>query len=125
MGMSKASPMPATEPFRPPPRFLSIDDVRARWSCGRTFVYAAIGEMERDGYLQRIWLGRVQRIAAESVGRWEALHSQPAAEPLTKGRIAALRAANDPLPEPARTAPVEHLERLAIYRAARAARKAK
>jgi len=57
-------------------RFLSISDIRARWSCGRTFVYGAIAEMERGGYLRRIHLGSVQRIALGSVEQWEALHTR-------------------------------------------------
>jgi hypothetical protein len=56
--------------------FLSIADLTTRWSCGRTFVYAALREMEDQGYLRRLWLGRVQRVALEAVERWETLHSQ-------------------------------------------------
>jgi hypothetical protein len=63
------------------PGFLSVLDLQARWSCGRTFVYAAITEMERRGYLRRLQLGRVQRIALASVEAWEAAHSKtPRAE---------------------------------------------
>jgi len=55
--------------------FLSIADVAARWSCGRTFVYGAIAEMEREGYLRQLHLGRVRRIALESVEQYETLHA--------------------------------------------------
>ena len=74
--------------------FLSISDVAARWSCGRTFVYGAIAEMEREGYLRRIWLGRVQRIALESLERWEQAHSTSSRE-ADSDSAASLRAAND------------------------------
>jgi hypothetical protein len=73
--------------------YLSVNDIRRRWSCGRTFVYTAIAEMERGGYLRRIWLGRDQRLSVESVETWERLHQEPANEPM-RGEIAKLRAAN-------------------------------
>lgn len=68
-------------------RFLSIADVQARWSCGRTFVYAAVAEMKAGGYLRRLQLGRVQRIAEESIERFEALHTDHREAPaLDRGR---------------------------------------
>jgi hypothetical protein len=60
--------------------FLSVNDLRARWSCSRSFVYRAIADMERAGYLQRIYLGSVQRVALDSVETWERLHSSPQGE---------------------------------------------
>lgn len=69
--------------------FLSISDLRARWSCSRAFVYTAIGGMERGGYLRRIYLGRVQRVALDSVETWERLHSLPQGE--SRAEIAGMR----------------------------------
>lgn len=62
--------------------FLSIPDIQARWSCSRAHVYRAIAEMDRDGYLRRLLLGRSthQRISVESVEAWERLHSTPQVE---------------------------------------------
>jgi len=77
--------------------FLSIADVAARWSCGRTFVYGAIAEMEREGYLRQLHLGRVRRIALESVEQYEALHAKAATEE------APARCLSAPRPRAART----------------------
>jgi hypothetical protein len=73
-------------------RYLSIADLRARWSCGRTFAYQAIAEMESGGYLRRIWLGPSQRIALDSVEAWERLHASP--PDVARALVARLRAAN-------------------------------
>ncbi len=82
------------------PAFLSVQGIQNRWSCGRTFVYEAIAEMQVKGYLKRMWLGRHQRITLESVERWETEHSAP--EPNTvRSTVAGLRAANAPPPRPA------------------------
>jgi len=72
--------------------FLSIADVAARWSCGRSFVYEAIAEMERNGYLRRLVLGRVQRIAVESILQYEVLHAGAEVD-RSASVIAGLRAA--------------------------------
>jgi hypothetical protein len=61
-------------------RWLSVSDLQARWSCGRTQVYSAIAEMQAAGYLRRLQLGRVQRVAEESVERFEAIHAGPRGE---------------------------------------------
>lgn len=71
-------------------RFLSVSDLQARWSCGRTFIYAALGEMERAGYLRRLWLGRVQRVGLESIERWEEAHARR--DPTPEGQALALPA---------------------------------
>ena len=93
----------AVEPGRPSP-FLSIAELTARWGCGRTFTYHAIAEMDAGGYLQRIWLGRVQRVSIEAVERWEALHSKPRPNS-DRATIAVLRSevpARGPVPAPSR-----------------------
>jgi len=75
-------------------RFLSVADIDARWSCSRAHVYRAIAEMEREGYLRRLLLGRVQRVAEASVAQYEARHAtQPVDMP--KSTIVGLRAALD------------------------------
>jgi DNA-binding IclR family transcriptional regulator len=57
--------------------FLSIADIQERWSVSRATVYRALSEMERGGYLRRLWLGRVQRVAFASLERFEAVHAKP------------------------------------------------
>jgi hypothetical protein len=106
------------------PAFLSISDICTRWSCGRTFVYAAVAEMEREGYLRRLWLGRVQRVELVSVERYEALHADQRATP-ERATVVTLRVASAPRPCHAPEASQGGAaERLAGYRAARARRRA-
>jgi MarR-like DNA-binding transcriptional regulator SgrR of sgrS sRNA len=60
-------------------QYLTLQDLRARWHCGKTFAYEAIAEMQANGYLTRLWIGRSQRIGLASIERWELEHSdQPA-----------------------------------------------
>ena len=82
---------PTMEMARPSP-FLSVADLAARWGCGRTFTYGAISEMDAAGYLQRVWLGRVQRVSVDSVEKWEALHSKADVD-TDRSTIATLRTA--------------------------------
>jgi hypothetical protein len=77
-------------------QFFSINDLCQRWSCGRTTAYKAVSEMERGGYLNRIYLfGGDQRIALRSVETWERLHAYPPAED-SRVQVVALRVANAP-----------------------------
>jgi hypothetical protein len=82
------------------PAFLSVNDLRARWSCSRGSVYTALTDMERGGYLRRIYLGRVQRVALDSIETWERLHSSPRGE--SRAEVAGMRR-QVPLPSRART----------------------
>ncbi len=94
--------------------FLSVQDIHERWSCGRTFVYQAIAEMEHRGWLRRMWVGRHQRIALESVQRWEAEHVDPPRNTV-RSKVTKLRATRSkPVAATQRTA----AERLALYRKA-------
>jgi hypothetical protein len=70
----------------PAPAFLSIGDLRVRWSCSKSFVYVALAEMESAGYLRRLRLGRAVRVAVESVERWESEHTVAAAAPREERR---------------------------------------
>jgi hypothetical protein len=70
-------------------RFLSVNDLRARWSCSRAYVYKALAEMERASYLQRIYLGSVQRVSLDSIETWERLHSSPQGE--SRAEVSTLR----------------------------------
>lgn len=56
-------------------QYLTIQDLKNRWHCGKTFVYEAISEMLGNGYLERIWIGRSQRISLASIECWELEHS--------------------------------------------------
>jgi hypothetical protein len=88
----------ANEPMvtrRTPAAFLSIGDIRDRWSCGRTFVYEALADMERGGYLRRLAIGRRPRFALDSIETWERLHTNTGAAIERRGLVA-LRAANEP-----------------------------
>jgi len=67
-------------------RYLSITDLCRRWSCGRSFAYAAVGDMARAGYFRRIPVGRQHRIALESVEIWERLHEHRADEEVAQLR---------------------------------------
>jgi hypothetical protein len=53
----------------------------------------AIGEMERGGYLSRLWLGRDQRLSVESVRTWERTYRRPASESV-RGEITHARTRN-------------------------------
>jgi len=55
--------------------------------------------MLTQGYLRRIWLGRHQRVALESVERWEAIHAEPEKDTV-RSTVAKLRAAHDRAPPP-------------------------
>jgi hypothetical protein len=91
-------------PANGPAVWLSINGLRRRLSCGKTFAYQVVAEMEQGGYLRRIWLGRHQRIAVESVERWEAAHA--AQESDLKTAVVNLRANGPPpRPQPAGTVP--------------------
>lgn len=58
-------------------KYLSVSGICQRWSCGRTFAYEAIHEMDRAGYLTRFYVGkRDLRIAVESLEQYERLHSR-------------------------------------------------
>lgn len=81
------------------PEWLKVGDIAVRWSCSRATVYRAIGDMERGGYLRRMFLpgGSDQRIALGSVETWERLHS--AAPGSERAAVATMRR------KPARKAP--------------------
>src|SRR4051812_36466699 len=71
-------------------QWFSIQDLRSRWSCSKTYVYRALREMDRDGYLEQLFLNsRNQRIALQTVLRWEREHSQPIEH--SRSEIVALR----------------------------------
>lgn len=55
--------------------YYSIQALRIRWSCGETKVYDAIHEMESNHYLKRMFVGHDQRVALESVERYEREHT--------------------------------------------------
>lgn len=98
---------PAMEAGRPSP-FLSIAELTARWGCGRTFTYEAIAEMEAAGYLKRLYLGRVQRVALESAEEFERRHAQGPGEVVSRLRLSA------PVPKrpkPSSVAPLRSLPR--------------
>lgn len=97
--------------------FSSIADLTARWSCARSTVYAAIREMERSGYLKRLFLGRVQRIAMESIEEFERLHAQRPGEVVSRLRQVAPRPKR--LPKTA-TAPLRSMLRPERIRTMRA-----
>jgi hypothetical protein len=98
-------------------RYLSVQDIRTRWSCGRTFVYEAIAEMEVGGYLKRMWLGRHQRIALESVEHWEAAHVKPRQDNV-RSTVVKLRAANDAPPRKPAMKPRSAAEMFALFKTA-------
>jgi hypothetical protein len=85
--------------------FLSVNDLRARWRCSKSFVYSALAEMERNGYLRRLRLGRVQRIAMESVEQYEAAHTLASALPRNEQRKA---------PKPGASAPGDAIRALRV-----------
>jgi hypothetical protein len=63
-------------------KYLSVNGICQRWSCGRTFAYEAIHEMDRAGYLERFYVGkRDLRIAVESLEQYERLHSRREQDP--------------------------------------------
>lgn len=72
--------------------YLSVNDIRRRWSCGRDSVYRAIREMKRDGYLTRMYLGRVQRISQDSEVRQSSAPSPVVSDMKPKDFLARLRA---------------------------------
>jgi hypothetical protein len=97
--------------------FSSIADLTARWSCARSTVYAAIKEMEQSRYLKRLFLGRVQRIAMESIEEFERRHAQRQGEVVSRLRQVASRP--KPLPQTA-TAPLRSMLRPERIRTMRA-----
>lgn len=78
------------------PMWFSVNDLAARWRCGRTFAYKAIGEMETGGYLKRLFIGSDQRVSLESVAMWERLHSAAIGEQSTAAKVVTLREQNAP-----------------------------
>jgi hypothetical protein len=64
--------------------WLSIPDLQERWSASRSSVYRALAVMAREGYLRRMALGSDQRIALESVERYEGCREKPA-RPTARG----------------------------------------
>lgn len=77
------------------PVWLSINDLCARWSCGRSTVYRKLKEMEQGGYLRRFFLGKTDvRVNVESVETWERLHSAPDGED-TKAVVVKAREKNE------------------------------
>ena len=71
--------------------FLSIASLTARWNCARSTTYEAIKDMERGGYLKRVYLGRVQRISMESIEEFERQHAHGPGEVASRLRPRAQR----------------------------------
>lgn len=97
--------------------YLSIQDIQQRWAMGRSFAYEAVAEMQQQGYLKRMWCGRHQRIAVESVERWEALHAEPQLD-MVRSTVASLRDKRAPRPHPTSGKRASAAELLAVLRSA-------
>lgn len=63
----------------PAQRWYSVADLSVMLGCGRSTAYRIVKEMEAEGYLRKVFLGKCDlRISAESVEIWERRHERPA-----------------------------------------------
>ena len=77
--------------------WLSVNDLCTRWSCSRSYVYRRVlPDMERDGYLQRLFLGGDQRIALASILTYERAHATAPGVEAKRADVVELRQRNAP-----------------------------